>query len=59
MDTLDIDDYLRPTFDKFELLNPHGDLTPPSEAPPPIPTVSYARYCIDKSPMLLFLKCPI
>ncbi len=43
MDTLDIDDYLRPTFDKFELLNPHGDLTPPSEAPPPIPTVSYAR----------------
>ncbi len=43
VDTLDIEDYLSPTFDRMDVLNPHGDLTPPSEAPPPIPTVSYAR----------------
>ncbi len=42
VDTLDIEDYLSPTFDKLDVLNPR-DLTPPSEAPPPIPTVSYAR----------------
>ncbi len=42
-DTLDVDDYLKPTFDKFDLILNPRDMSPPSEAPPPIPTVSYAR----------------
>ncbi len=39
-DTIDMDDYLKPTFDRFEHIDPN-DMSPPREAPPPIPTVSY------------------
>ena len=39
-DTIDVDDYLKPTFDRFEHIDPN-DMSPPREAPPPIPAVSY------------------
>ena len=39
-DTIDMDDYLKPTFDRFEHIDP-TDMSPPREAPPPIPVVSY------------------
>ena len=39
-DTLDMEDYLKPTFNQFQRINSR-DLSPPTEAPPPIPTVSY------------------
>ena len=42
-DTLDADDYLTPTFNKFATINAR-DLSPPSEAPLPIPTVSYTQF---------------
>ena len=42
VDTLDIDDYLKPTFNQFEQINTR-DLSPPTEAPPPIPKVSYSQ----------------
>ena len=48
-DTLDMEDYLKPTFDKFEHINTK-DLSPPTESPPPIPTVSYSAP-IKKSPV--------
>lgn len=41
-DTIDLDDYLKPTFGRFDRINSR-DLSPPSEAPPPIPTVSYEQ----------------
>jgi hypothetical protein len=39
-DTIDVDEYLKPTFDRFEHIDP-TDMSPPREAPPPIPAVSY------------------
>ena len=39
-DTIDMDDYLKPTFDRFVHIDP-TDMSPPREAPPPIPVVSY------------------
>ena len=41
-DTLDQDDYLKPTFNRISeaMINPR-DLSPPTEKPPPIPIVSY------------------
>ena len=42
VDTLDIDDYLKPTFNQFAQINTR-DLSPPTEAPPPIPKVSYTQ----------------
>ena len=41
-DTIDVDDYLKPTFDRFEHIDP-TDMSPPREAPPPIPVVSYGH----------------
>ncbi len=38
--TLDIDDYLKPTF--TQVINPR-DMSPPTEAPPPIPIASYVQ----------------
>ena len=41
VDTIDVDDYLTPTFNQFQQINPR-DLSPPTEKPPPIPAVSYS-----------------
>ncbi|TRY75494.1 hypothetical protein TCAL_14558 [Tigriopus californicus] len=40
-DTLDMDDYLKPTFSQFQRIDAR-DMSPPSGAPPPIPMESYA-----------------
>lgn len=40
-DTLDVDDYLKPTFSQYLHIDAR-DMSPPSEAPPPIPMESYA-----------------